>query len=195
MEYAKALVPVSVVRRVSIVGKSFSWLALPAAQPRPFKMTTYDRCQRIGLMASSLEDLLSKTKDSLFLTCPLLTVVLEEDGTLVESEDFFCSLPNNTQFMVLEKGQEWAPVQAKKTEVVKLTFDLYKLHPKDFIGCLNIKARLYGMYTVSYDIECMGAKHVLTSSLCCLAHVTNTVGHLLLCGSSLILQYFSESDS
>uniref|UniRef100_A0A8C9TBK8 CIDE-N domain-containing protein n=1 Tax=Scleropages formosus TaxID=113540 RepID=A0A8C9TBK8_SCLFO len=146
MEYAKALVP------------SFSWLALPAAQPRPFKMTTYDRCQRIGLMASSLEDLLSKTKDSLFLTCPLLTVVLEEDGTLVESEDFFCSLPNNTQFMVLEKGQEWAPVQVGD---FKLTFDLYKLHPKDFIGCLNIKARLYGMYTVSYDIECMGAKHFM----------------------------------
>ncbi|KAL4623437.1 cell death activator CIDE-A-like [Arapaima gigas] len=192
MEYAKALVPVSVVRRVSVVGKSLSWWPLSAAQPRPFKISTHDRCQRIGVVASSLDDLMCKAKETLLLGCSFMTVVLEEDGTVVDSEDFFRSLPNNTQLMVLEKGQEWTHSQMKKKEVVKLTFDLYKLHPKDFIGCLHIKARLYGMYTVSYDIECMGAKHALMSSLCFLAHVTNTVGHLLLCGSSLVLQYFSE---
>lgn len=43
------------------------------------------------------------------LTCTLLTLVLEEDGTVVDSEDFFQSLPNNTPLMVLENGERWTP--------------------------------------------------------------------------------------
>lgn len=35
-----------------------------------------------------------------------LTLVLEEDGTVVDSE-FFQSLPNSTLLMVLEKGEMW----------------------------------------------------------------------------------------
>lgn len=49
----------------------------------------------------------------------------------------------------------------KKMGVANITFDLYKLNPKDFIGCLNIKATFYEIYSVSYDIKCMGAKSVL----------------------------------
>lgn len=41
------------------------------------------------------------------LTCQVLTLVLEEDGTVVDSEAFFQSLPTNTQLMVLRKGEEW----------------------------------------------------------------------------------------
>lgn len=51
--------------------------------------------------------------------------------------------------------------QKKKMGVANITFDLYKLNPKDFIGCLNIKATFYEIYSVSYDIKCMGAKSVL----------------------------------
>lgn len=36
-----------------------------------------------------------------------LTLVLEEDGTVVDSEEFFQSLPNSTLLMVLEKGEMW----------------------------------------------------------------------------------------
>lgn len=35
-----------------------------------------------------------------------LTLVLEEDGIVVDSE-FFQSLPNSTLLMVLEKGEMW----------------------------------------------------------------------------------------
>lgn len=49
----------------------------------------------------------------------------------------------------------------KKMGVANITFDLYKLNPKDFIGCLNIKATFYEIYSISYDIKCMGAKSVL----------------------------------
>lgn len=41
------------------------------------------------------------------LSCQFLTVVLEEDGTVVDSEEFFQSLPSNTSLMVLEKGDMW----------------------------------------------------------------------------------------
>lgn len=45
--------------------------------------------------------------------------------------------------------------------MAKLTFDLYKNHPKEFIGCLNVKATLYGVYTVSYNLRCYEAKRML----------------------------------
>lgn len=48
-----------------------------------------------------------------------------------------------------------------RTDVAKLTFDLYKNNPKDFIGCLNVKATLYGVYSVSYDLRCYAAKKML----------------------------------
>lgn len=51
--------------------------------------------------------------------------------------------------------------QQQRRDVVKLTFDLYKNNPKDFIGCLNVKATLYGVYTVSYDLRCYAAKKML----------------------------------
>ena len=38
-----------------------------------------------------------------------LTLVLEEDGTTVESEDFFQLLEDDTCLMVLELGQRWSP--------------------------------------------------------------------------------------
>lgn len=37
----------------------------------------------------------------------VLTLVLEEDGTAVESEDFFQLLEDDTCLMVLETGQSW----------------------------------------------------------------------------------------
>lgn len=48
-----------------------------------------------------------------------------------------------------------------RTDLAKLTFDLYKNNPKDFIGCLNVKATLYGVYSVSYDLRCYAAKKML----------------------------------
>lgn len=51
--------------------------------------------------------------------------------------------------------------QPKKSGIARVTFDLYKLSPKDFIGCLNVKATMYEMYSVSYDIRCTGLKAVL----------------------------------
>lgn len=43
----------------------------------------------------------------------MLTLVLEEDGTAVESEDFFQLLEDDTCLMVLEYGQSWTPSRVR----------------------------------------------------------------------------------
>lgn len=43
----------------------------------------------------------------------ILTLVLEEDGTAVESEDFFQLLEDDTCLMVLEYGQSWSPSRVR----------------------------------------------------------------------------------
>lgn len=48
-----------------------------------------------------------------------------------------------------------------RIDVARFTFDLYKNNPKDFIGCLNVKATFYGAYSVSYDLRCYAAKKLL----------------------------------
>ncbi|XP_036375476.1 cell death activator CIDE-A-like [Megalops cyprinoides] len=201
MEYAKTLVPVSVMRKVSLVGTSIGQRVPPTASPRSFKVSTHNGFQKKGVMAASLDDLRDKTARAFLLTCQFLTIVLEEDGTTVDTEAFFQSLPDNTRLIVLERGQRWTRSQcvmgmgAKKPRrngMAKLTFHLYKLHPKDFLGCLTIKAKLYEMYTVSYDIRCLGPKCMLMAFLRCLVYVASVAGHLLLCGSSYILQLIGE---
>lgn len=49
----------------------------------------------------------------------------------------------------------------RRMDVAKLTFDLYKTHPSHFIGCLNVKATLYGVYSLSYEVRCYEAKKML----------------------------------
>uniref|UniRef100_A0AAZ1XDY2 Uncharacterized protein n=1 Tax=Oreochromis aureus TaxID=47969 RepID=A0AAZ1XDY2_OREAU len=54
--------------------------------------------------------------------------------------------------------------QPKKSGIAKVTFDLYKLQPKDFLCCLAIRATLYETYTLSYDFRFTRIKHILNTS-------------------------------
>ncbi|XP_063182577.1 lipid transferase CIDEA isoform X2 [Chroicocephalus ridibundus] len=169
MEAARECVG-SVVRSLVSVGAVTKQTLFPPLMPagRPFRVSNASRSSRKGIVASSLQELISKTLDA-FLISGIVILVLEEDGTVVDTEEFFQSLDDNTHFMVLEKGQKWTQTrngvaalrQKKKMGVANITFDLYKLNPKDFIGCLNIKATFYEIYSISYDIKCMGAKSIL----------------------------------
>ncbi|XP_074843578.1 lipid transferase CIDEA isoform X2 [Carettochelys insculpta] len=169
---------------------------------RPFRVSNHDRSSRKGLVASSLQELINKALDALMITAGVITLVLEEDGTVVDTEEFFQSLGDNTQFMILEKGQTWKQgenyittvKQTKKMGVANITLDLYKLNPKDFIGCLNIKATFYEIYSVSYDIKCMGAKTVLRRVLRLLSHLAQITGQFLLCSGSYVLQLTGECE-
>lgn len=65
--------------------------------------------------------------------------------------------------LLCTQGTKYGPVgrQPKKSGIARVTFDLYKLNPKDFLGCLNVKATMYEAYSVSYEIRCTGAKALL----------------------------------
>lgn len=49
-----------------------------------------------------------QVSDSLDILC-VSALVLDEDGTCVDTEEFFQTLPENTVLMVLEKEQKWTP--------------------------------------------------------------------------------------
>lgn len=169
---------------------------------RPFRVSSHDRSSRRGVTANSLKDLLSKTLEALVITTGLVTLVLEEDGTVVDTEEFFQTLGDNTHFMILEKGQKWTPgnnyvpvrQQSKKSGIAKLTFDLYRPNPKDVIGSLNVKATLYEMYSVSYDIHCTGLKSMLRSLLRFLSHVAQVTGQFLIYTGTYMLRVLGDTE-
>lgn len=174
------------------------------SQPKPFRVTNAERSLKKGLTAHALKDLLHKAKESLNVSNESV-LVLEEDGTEIHSEDFFQTVAENSLLMVLDKGQKWTPLlsipsaQLRKcsqdrTDVAKLTLDLYKNNPKDFIGCLNVKATLYGAYSVSYDVRCYAAKKLLKEALRWTVFSMQATGHLLLGSSYYIEQLLKAED-
>ncbi|XP_043978719.1 cell death activator CIDE-3 isoform X2 [Gambusia affinis] len=181
-------------------------LAGRTLRPKPFRVTNADHSVKKGIMAETLLDLMNKVSDSFSLQC-VSALVLDEDGTDVETEEFFQTLPENTVLMVLEKGQKWSVhpnspsrlqtiecLQKRRTDVAKVTFDLYKNNPKDFIGCLNVKATLYGAYTVSYDLRCYAAKKMLKEALRWTIFSMQATGHILLGSSCYIEQLLEEEE-
>ncbi|XP_006887736.1 PREDICTED: cell death activator CIDE-3 isoform X2 [Elephantulus edwardii] len=176
------------------------------ARARPYRVSNAARSVRKGIVASSLEDLLHKARDTLMLADKPLSLVLEEDGTTVETEEYFQALPEDTVFMVLQKGQKWwSPSEqgaryklslsqkpAKKIDVACVTFNLYKTNPQDFIGCLNMKATLYGTYSLSYDLHCCGAKRIMKEALRWALFSMQATGHVLL-GTSCYMQQLLDA--
>lgn len=172
-------------------------------RPRPFRVTNADRSVKKGVMAHGVEDLLDKVRDSLDVSCES-ALVLDEDGTGVDTEDFFQTLPENAVLMILDKGQKWTPLLSSprdqlskcghnRIDVARFTFDLYKNNPKDFIGCLNVKATFYGAYSVSYDLRCYAAKKLLKEALRWTVFSMQATGHVLL-GSSCYIEHLLEEE-
>ncbi|XP_018412342.1 PREDICTED: cell death activator CIDE-A [Nanorana parkeri] len=205
LEYANALSPKALIRSVTYASASLTRKVLfpPILPPqRPFRVSNSDRSRRKGVVASTLKELIEKAIETLFLTAGLVTLVLEEDGTVVDTEEFFQSLEDNTNFLILEGGQKWTQErkarrtaqQTKRKGIANITLDLYKLNPRDFLGCLNIKATFYEMYSVSCDIQCLGAKKILRNFVRLLSHLTQVAGHLLLYSGSFMMQWTEESE-
>ncbi|KAJ1069031.1 hypothetical protein K5549_000342 [Capra hircus] len=214
MEYAKKslslLYPKSLSRYMAVstsvvTQQQLSEPSAEAPRARPCRVTTADRSVRKGIMAHSLEDLHVKVRDTLMLAYKPFFLVLEEDGTTVETEGYFQSLADDTVFMVLHKGQKWQPPSEQSTQyqltlsrkpakidVARVTFDLYKVNPQDFIGCLNVKATLYGTYSLSYDLHCSGAKRIMKEALRWALFSMRATGHLLL-GTSCYLQQLLDA--
>ncbi|NXT72737.1 CIDEC protein, partial [Chaetops frenatus] len=235
MDYAKSLsqrlaVPVS--RCVSAsASMTQQLLAGPAPPPRPYRVCDCERSLRKGVMAASLAELLRQAQSALALPPPV-ALVLDEDGTAVETESFFRTLEEGTALMALSKGQSWAAPKVRaprrgaggrfcpvcpatgdrgaaavpqsrgyqvslsrkpprRIDVACITFDLYKTHPKD-LGCLNVKATLYGTYSMSYDLRCYGARRLLKEALRWGLFTMQATGHVLL-GTSCYMQQLLDA--
>ncbi|XP_058014376.1 lipid transferase CIDEC isoform X1 [Ahaetulla prasina] len=178
-------------------------LAGPAPRPKPYRVNNYERTLRKGIMAESLNDLLQKVRTTLDLVGPV-TLVLDEDGTSVESEEFFQTLEEGTVLLALTEGQVWRPTKKagyqlslshkprRRIDVACITFDLYKTNPQDFLGSLNIKATLYGTYSMSYDMQCYGAKRMMKEALRWTLFTMQATGHILL-GTSCYMQHLLDA--
>uniref|UniRef100_A0A3B3TG87 Cell death inducing DFFA like effector c n=1 Tax=Paramormyrops kingsleyae TaxID=1676925 RepID=A0A3B3TG87_9TELE len=174
------------------------------SRPRPFRVANADRSLKKGIMADSLRDLLDKVNVlGLRSRAVFCSLVLDEDGTGVDTEEFFITLEDNAVLMILEKGQKWTPpLRASSSDrhprhrkdVAKLTFDLYKTHPQEFIGCLNVKATLYGMYSISYDLRCYSAKRMVKEVLRWTLFSMQATGHVLLGTSCYMQQLLDEEE-
>ncbi|XP_069907264.1 lipid transferase CIDEC isoform X7 [Oryctolagus cuniculus] len=185
MEYAvkslSRLYPKSSSRQVAVrtsvvTQQLLSEPSLQGSRARPCRVSTADRKERKGFSAHSLEDLRHKVWDGLRLADKSFLLVLEEDGTIVDTEEYFQALSGDTVFMVLQKGQQWQPPPEQ-----------------DFIGCLNVKATLYDMYSLSYDLHCHGAKRIVKEALRWALLGMRATGHMLL-GTSWYMQRLLDAE-
>ncbi|XP_068164511.1 lipid transferase CIDEB [Antennarius striatus] len=168
---------------------------------RPFRVCCHDRETRKGVTAGSLEELKEKVCQALLLSVSAVSLFLvcEEDGTEVDSDEFLMTLPDNSMFMALQPGQTWKPqpgsVVAKSQDhnkprtgrdIARVTFDLYRMSPKDVFGSLSVKATFQGLYSVSANFQCLGPKKVLREVLRMASTLLQAAGHLLITSASVI---------
>ncbi|CAL1590802.1 unnamed protein product [Knipowitschia caucasica] len=165
---------------------------------RPFRVCCSKREIRKGVTAGTLEELKERVCQALLLSLSAmsLSLVCEEDGTEVDSDEFLITLPDNTMFMVLKPGQNWKPLSGAvaKTpskphngkDIARVTFDLYKMSPRDMFGSLSVKATFQGLYSVSADFQCLGPKKILREALRVASALLQAAGHLLLTSAAMI---------
>ncbi|XP_023326323.1 DNA fragmentation factor subunit alpha [Eurytemora carolleeae] len=81
-----------------------------SGKKKPFKVLDRTRTRKKGIMVDGLDDLLIKAKTKFeYPTNQSVELVLEEDGTEIEDEDYLFSLPDNTCLMLLFKEEKWSP--------------------------------------------------------------------------------------
>ncbi|KAM9350346.1 DNA fragmentation factor subunit alpha [Symphorus nematophorus] len=79
---------------------------------KPCKVCNFTRQKSYGLVVPSLDELKVKGGEFLgFSPSDPVTVVLEDDGTIVEDEAYFLCLPLNTKFMLLHEKETWSPAR------------------------------------------------------------------------------------
>lgn len=77
---------------------------------KPHKVWSCDRQTRKCVVASSLDELRTKGAAKLGYNNPFdLKVVLEEDGTEVEDENYFQRAERDTVFLMLQPNEKWLP--------------------------------------------------------------------------------------
>uniref|UniRef100_A0A452SKX9 CIDE-N domain-containing protein n=1 Tax=Ursus americanus TaxID=9643 RepID=A0A452SKX9_URSAM len=122
---------------------------------------------------ATCQELLDKVMETPQLT-EVLRMVLEEDGTSMESKDFFQLLEDDTCLMVLDFGKSWTPEgmgavkwprpgehQAQKGHHPHHLQHI-EAKPLELLWQPNIKATFYKLYPMSCDSQGPGLKKVLS---------------------------------
>ncbi|XP_062420091.1 DNA fragmentation factor subunit alpha [Pungitius pungitius] len=79
---------------------------------KPCKVCNFTRQKSYGVAVPSLEELKLKGSEFLgFSSGQPVTVVLDNDGTIVEDQAYFLCLPSDTKFMLLHERETWSPVR------------------------------------------------------------------------------------
>eukprot|EP00088_Acartia_fossae_P005920 TRINITY_DN12681_c0_g1_i1.p1 TRINITY_DN12681_c0_g1~~TRINITY_DN12681_c0_g1_i1.p1 ORF type:complete len:191 (+),score=37.72 TRINITY_DN12681_c0_g1_i1:58-630(+) len=101
---------------------------------KPFKVVDRLRSGKKGIMAASLQELLTKAKSKFsYPDNQEVELVLDEDGTEIDDDDYLFSLPDNVEVVILYKGDRWNPfnvgdeVDNAENEQSRLTNILLKL--------------------------------------------------------------------
>ncbi|XP_067658688.1 DNA fragmentation factor subunit alpha-like [Haliotis asinina] len=82
---------------------------------RPFKVWSGDRANKKSVTAATLQELVYKGRQKLGLAdSESVRVVLEEDGTEVDEEDYFTFLSNNATLLMLRTSEKWRPQGAEE---------------------------------------------------------------------------------
>ncbi|KAH0626140.1 hypothetical protein JD844_000933 [Phrynosoma platyrhinos] len=102
------------------------------------------------------------------------------------------------ELLVKGSGRSYALSREKprnSRDIARITFDVYKLNPRDLFGSLNISATFYGLYSMSCDFKCLGPKKVLREILRMASTIMQGVGHILLGASHYIRRLLEGGDS
>lgn len=139
------------------------------------------------IKAATCQELLDKVMETPQLT-EVLKMVLEEDGTTMESKDFFQLLEDDTCLMVLDFGKSWTPEgmgavkwprpgehQAQKGHHPHHLQHI-EAKPLELLWQPNIKATFYKLYPMSCDSQGPGLKKVLSGLLQLNLHVAARPG-------------------
>ncbi|XP_066538268.1 cell death activator CIDE-B [Hoplias malabaricus] len=174
---------------------------------RPFRVCSWNRENRKGVTASTLKELKQKAAHALLIPT-LLSLVCEEDGTEVDSDEFLMALPDNTILMALESRQTWRPHPLAQRsgpkpadskprtgrDIARVTFDLYRLNPMDVFGSLSVKATFHGLYSISADFKCLGPKKMLRETLRMISTILQAAGHMLITSATVIRRIIQGAD-
>ncbi|XP_076843453.1 lipid transferase CIDEB-like isoform X1 [Brachyhypopomus gauderio] len=175
---------------------------------RPFRVCSWNREIRKGVTAASLQELQEKAAHALQIPSPV-SLVCEEDGTEVDSEEFLMAMPDNTVLMGMEPGQAWRPHPLGQRsgsikpadckprtgrDIAQVTFDLYRLNPKDTFGSLSVKAKFKGLYSIGADFQCLGPKKVLRETLRMISTLLQAAGHMLITSATVIRRIIQGAD-
>ncbi|XP_005939092.1 DNA fragmentation factor subunit beta [Haplochromis burtoni] len=76
---------------------------------KPVKIRSYSENRKYGIAAKDVKELLKKACNLLLVPLSGARVCLYEDGTIV-TEEFFPTLADNTELVLISKGQTWSGV-------------------------------------------------------------------------------------